>query len=77
MRVTLHRWLAEGMEGLVDQPRSGCPRKWQPEDIEYLEQALEKEQRTYNSSQLVEKLKQERQVDLGAKRLKQLLKKKD
>ena len=69
------RWLSEDIKGLFDKPRAGCPRKWQPEDLEYLQQALQAEQRTYNSAQLVEKLKQERQVELSAKRLKQLLKK--
>lgn len=52
-------------------------RTWQPEDIEYLEQCLEKEQRTYNSKQLAAKLKQERQVNLSPDLVRHLLKKKN
>lgn len=44
---------------------------------EYLEQCLDKEQRTYNSRQLAAKLKQERQVNLSPDLVRQLLKKKE
>lgn len=44
-------------------------------DLMYLEQCLEKENRTYNSTQLSEKLSQVRQVQLSPDRLRRLLKK--
>ena len=59
-----------GCPGRGDKPR------WQVADLEYLEQALEQEQRTYNSQQLSEKLAQDRQVQLSADRIRRLLKKK-
>ncbi len=37
-------------------------------DLEYLEQCLEQEQRTYNSEQLAKKLATERQVQLSPER---------
>jgi hypothetical protein len=46
-------------------------------DIEYLEQCLETEQRTYNSKQLAKKLSLERQVNLSPDLVRQLLKKKE
>jgi transposase len=76
IRKTIKRWIDQGKEGLFDQPRTGRPRNWQEEDIEYLEDCLEKEERTYNSSQLVEKLKQERSVEISRERLRKILKKK-
>jgi transposase len=75
IRRTIKRWIDQGKEGLFDQPRTGRPRNWQEEDIEYLENCLEKEERTYNSRQLVEKLKQERSVEISRERLRKILKK--
>ncbi len=49
VRTALHRWIADGLEGLWDKKRIGRKRTWQPLDIEY----LETEQRTNNSKQLV------------------------
>ena len=43
--------------------------------IQYLEIAIEQEQRTYNSRQLAEKLKQDRGVTLSPDRIRKLLKK--
>lgn len=77
VRAALQRWMGQGLEGLWDKRRSGRKRTWQPEDIEYLEQCLEKEQRTYNSKQLAAKLKQERQVNLSPDLVRHLLKKKE
>jgi transposase len=62
---------------LWDKQRTGRKRTWQPEDIEYLEQSLETEQRTYNSKQLAKKLSLERQVNLSPDLVRQLLKKKE
>ena len=75
--TALHRWIAHGLEGLWDKQRTGRKRTWQPENIEYLEQCLETEQRTYNSKQLAKKLSLERQVNLSPDLVRQLLKKKE
>ncbi|MDJ0659006.1 MAG: helix-turn-helix domain-containing protein [Crocosphaera sp.] len=76
VRQTFYRWLTQGKEGLFDAPRSGRKRVWTNEDIEYIEECLEKEERTYNSKQLVEKLKRERGVELSQDRLRKIFKKK-
>ena len=47
----------------------------QEEDIQHLEMVIEQEQRTYNSRQLAEKLKQDRGVKLSPDRIRKLLKK--
>ena len=57
IRRTINRWFDLGQKGLFDEPRQGRPRKWKEEDIEYLENILETEERTYNSHQLAKKLK--------------------
>lgn len=75
VRETLHRWQAEGLGGLWDAPRPGAQRRWQPEDIEYLETCLREEQRTYNSHQLAEKLKTDRNVTLSPDHLREILQK--
>lgn len=77
IRRTLGRWMVRGQEGLFDQPRKGRPRRWEEEDIKYLESCLESEPRTYNSYQLAEKLKEERKVELSPQRVRKILKKKD
>ena len=76
VRATLRRWQSCGLAGLWDAPGRGDKPRWQVVDLEYLEQALEQEQRTYNSQQLSEKLAQDRQVQLSADRIRRLLKKK-
>nr|WP_293110995.1 helix-turn-helix domain-containing protein [Okeania sp. SIO2F4] len=76
VRQTFYRWLTQGKEGLFDSPRSGRRPVWTTEDIKYIEECLEKEERTYNSRQLVEKLKQERSVEISHDRLRKILKKK-
>ena len=75
VRATLRRWQSCGLAGLWDAPGRGDKPRWQVADLEYLEQALEQEQRTYNSQQLSEKLAQDRQVQLSADRIRRLLKK--
>lgn len=77
IRRTLGRWLDRDKEGLFDEPRIGRPKKWKESDIEYLETCLEREERTYNSQQLSQKLKEERQVELSPQRIRKILKKKD
>ena len=54
----------------------GAKPKCQAKDLQYVEELLVQETRTYNSTQLVKKLKQERGVDLSSDRLRRLLKKK-
>lgn len=76
VRATLRRWEERGLGGLWEAPGRGAKPKWQVSDLEYLTECLEHEPRTYNSLQLVKKLKQERSVDLSSDRLRRLLKKK-
>lgn len=75
VRQTLRRWQCDGLGGLWDAPGRGAKPKWQAADMLYLEQCLEQHPRTYNSQQLAQKLKQERQVKLSAERLRRILKK--
>jgi len=76
VRELIQRWREQGVRGLYDQPKSGRPRQWQEEDIQYLEECMEKDQQVYNSQQLAEKLRQERNVNLSSDRIRKLLKKK-
>jgi transposase len=75
VRATIRRWQADGLSGLWEAPGRGAKRKWSETDLQYLEQCLEKEGRTYNSLQLAHKLSQERQVKLSPDRLRQKLQK--
>lgn len=77
VRATLRRWENDGLGGLWEAPGRGAKAKWQPADLEHLTDCLAQEQRTYNSVQLAQKLKQERLVDLSSDRLRCLLQKKD
>ena len=64
------------MEGLWELPGRGGKPKWKEEDIEFLEECLKNEQRTYNSVQLAQKLEKERSIKLSPDRLRRILKKK-
>jgi transposase len=75
VRETLQRWQDKGLGGLWDAPRPGAQRRWQDQDMEYLEGCLREEQHTYNSQQLAQKLETERNVKLSADHLRQVLKK--
>ncbi len=75
VRATLKRWQTLGLGGLWDAPGRGDKPRWQQEDLEYLEQCLEQQPRTYNSGQLAQKLSEQRQVTLSADRIRRLLKK--
>ncbi len=68
MRQTIHRWEKFGLSGLWEACGRGAKPKWQEADIQYLEQCLEQEQRTYNSEQLAKKLASDRQVQLSPER---------
>ena len=75
VRATIRRWQNWGLGGLWEASGRGAKRKWSETDLQYLEQCLEKEGRTYNSPQLAHKLSQERQVKLSPDRLRQKLQK--
>lgn len=75
VRATLKRWQTLGLGGLWDAPGRGDKPRWQEEDLQYLEQCIEQEPRTYNSQQLAQKLSEQRQVKLSADRVRRLLKK--
>jgi transposase len=62
--------------GLWDAPRSGRKRKWQSENIEEITKKLEKEQRTYNTRQLLQILATLNGVHLSERQLRRILKKK-
>ena len=53
----------------------GTKSKWLEEDMQYLEQRLEQQERTYNSKQLATVLEQERAVSLSADRIRRILQK--
>jgi transposase len=74
VRATIRRWQARGLVGLWEESGRGAKPKWLREDLEYIENCLNHEQRTDNSTQLARKLKQERAVDLSSDRLKNLKK---
>lgn len=76
VRATIRRWQNQGLGGLWEAPGRGAKRKWQEADLQYLQQCLEQEPRTYNSSQLAQKLEQERLVSLSPDRVRRILKKK-
>lgn len=74
VRSVIKRWQKQGLGGLWDAPKPGVKRRWQPEDMVYLESLLE-EDRTYNSAQLAKKLEAERDVKLSSAHLRRVLKK--
>jgi transposase len=75
VRQTIHRWQAKGLVGLWDATGRGGQKRWHEEDMVYLEQCLQQEQRTYNSRQLAQKLASDRQVQLSPDRIRRVLKK--
>ncbi len=77
VREAIHRWQKQGLGGLWEAQGRGQKRSWQEEDLEYLEQCLKKEQRTYNSKQLATKLAQDRKVILSPDHLRRVLKKRE
>lgn len=75
VRKTIQRWEGKGLMGLWDLPRSGRKRTWKEEDWNHLEKWL-KDDCSYTSKQLAEKLNQERQIKLGPEQIRRMLKKK-
>jgi hypothetical protein len=49
VREVLHKWQKLGLEGLWELPGRGGKPKWKEEDIEFLEECLKNEPRTYNA----------------------------
>ncbi len=76
VRTAIHRWKNLGLMGLWDAPRSGRKRKWQPENIEVIAEKLDKEQRTYNTRQLLEILATLNGVYISSRQLRRIIKKK-
>jgi len=74
IRNTLNRWQKGGLGGLWEAPGRGKKRRWHESDMEDLEQVLVQDQRTYNSTQLSQKLQQERQVSLSPGHIRRVLK---
>ena len=62
--------------GLWDAPRTGRKRKWHPENIEEITKRLDKEQRTYNTRQLLEILAISNGVYMSERQLRRIMKKK-
>ena len=75
IRSTIRRWEKQGLVGLWEAPGRDAKPRFQAEDLQYVAELLAQETRTYNSTQLVRKLKQERNIDLSSDRLRRLLKK--
>jgi transposase len=75
VREVLHKWQKFGLEGLWEKSGRGGKPKYKDSDIEFLEECLKKEARTYNSVQLAQKLETERSVKLSPDRLRRVLKK--
>ena len=75
VRATIRRWEARGLSGLWEESGRGAKPKWKLSDLEYIENCINQEQRTYNSTQLARKLQQERAVNLSSDRLRRILKK--
>ncbi len=75
VRDVLHKWRKQGLEGLWELSGRGLKPKWKEGDIVFLEECLRIEPRTYNSSQLSQKLNTERNVQLSPDRLRRVLKK--
>ena len=76
VRKTIRRWEERGILGLWEALGRGAKPRCQDEDFQYVAELLAQSTRTYNSTQLVRKLKQERNIDLSSDRLRRLLKKK-
>jgi transposase len=72
MRVWQTRFAAEGRDGLVDRPRGGRPSKLGPDDLTFLEEALDAGPQAYDLPMTIWSirdlqalLKRERQVEVS------------
>lgn len=75
IRKTISKWLFEGNIGLWDNPRTGRKKTWEEEDIKYIEERSQQDERTYNSKQLSKILEKERNIKLTPGRIGKILKK--
>lgn len=75
VRESLNRWKENGLGGLWDAPHPGAERRWDEQALDYLERCLREESKSYNSRQLADKLKQERNISLTPGHLREVLKK--
>lgn len=75
VRSTLKRWQNYGLGGLWEAKGRGAKCRWREADINYLEQCLEQDARTYNSKQLAQKLAKDRSLQLSPRQLRRILKK--
>ena len=75
VRAAIKRWQTNGLGGLWEAGGRGRKPTWQPADMDYLEQCLDNDARTYNSRQLAAKLWKERNVKLGEAQIRRILKK--
>ena len=76
VRTTIKRWEGRGLSGLFEALGRGAKPRWTEADMACVERWVKEDSRTYNSSQLARKLKEERRVDLSSTRLRELLQKK-
>lgn len=75
VRAAIKQWEAVGLYGLWEREGRGKKRTWDESDMAYLEELLNEEGRTYNSTQLAAKLEAERGLKLSPDWIRQLLKK--
>lgn len=75
VRATIRRWEGGGLSGLREAAGRGAKPSWNAADMACIEACLADETRTYNSAQLVRKLKDEGLVDLSSGQLRAILKK--
>jgi transposase len=76
VRATIRRWEGHGLSGLWEAPGRGAKPRWNAADMACIDACLADETRTYNSAQIVRKLKDEGLVDLSRDQLRAILKKK-
>ena len=75
IRKTISKWLFEGNVALWDNPRTGRKKTWKEEDIKYIEERSQEDEKTYNSKQLSKIWEKERKVKLTPERIRKILKK--
>jgi transposase len=76
VRATIRRWERGGLSGLWEAPGRGAKPRWNAADMACIDACLADETRTYNSAQIVRKLKDEGLVDLSRSQLREIIKKK-
>jgi transposase len=75
VRATIRRWEKLGLGGLWEAQGRGGKRKWSVEDLKEVEGWL-KEERSYTSRQIKERLIKEREITLSSRQISRILKKK-